>query len=102
MGWQRAASIHDVSADSGLQVQVGDVTIALFRLGDKVYALEGICPHAEAFLAEGFIDADKIECPLHQSQFEISSGKCLNPPADRDLMTYATRIEGDDILVDVG
>jgi NAD(P)H-dependent nitrite reductase small subunit len=102
MGWQRVASANDLKADQGLQVQVGDKTLALFRVGDKVYALEGICPHAEAYLAEGFIDGDKIECPLHQAQFEIPSGKCLGPPADRDLATFPAKVEGSDVLVDVG
>jgi 3-phenylpropionate/trans-cinnamate dioxygenase ferredoxin subunit len=102
MGWQRVASADDVKADQGLQVQIGDKRLALFRIGDTVYALEGICPHAEAFLAEGFIDGDTIECPLHAAQFEITSGKCLAPPADRDLATFPTKIEGNDVLVDVG
>ena len=102
MGWQRAASVQEVKSESGLQVEIGDKTIALFRLDGKVYALEGICPHAEAYLAEGFIEEGKVECPLHQALFEIPSGKCLGPPADRDLVTFPTKIEGDDVFVDIG
>ena len=102
MAWQHAASIADVKEDQGFQVKIGEKELALFRVGDKVYALEGICPHAEALLAEGFIDGDKIECPLHQAQFHIPSGKCLGPPADRDLESFPAKIEGNEILVDVG
>jgi 3-phenylpropionate/trans-cinnamate dioxygenase ferredoxin subunit len=102
MAWQRAASVAEIKEDQGLHVNIGGKEIALFRIGDTVYALEGICPHAEAFLSEGFIDGDTIECPLHQAQFHIPSGKCLAPPADRDLATFPAKIEGNDILVDVG
>jgi NAD(P)H-dependent nitrite reductase small subunit len=102
MAWQRAALIGEVKADKGLQVTIGGKTIALFRLGDAIYALEGICPHADAFLSEGFIENDKVECPLHQSQFHIPSGKCLGPPADRDINIFPAKIEGGNVLVDVG
>jgi 3-phenylpropionate/trans-cinnamate dioxygenase ferredoxin subunit len=84
-----------------LTTKVGDTAVALFRVGDQVYAVEAICPHAEAELAEGFIDQDKVECPLHQAQFHIPTGKCLGPPADRDLVTFPAKIEGNDILVDI-
>jgi 3-phenylpropionate/trans-cinnamate dioxygenase ferredoxin subunit len=102
MAWQRAASVADVKADQGLPVKVGDKTLAIYRVGDNVYALEDVCPHADALLSNGFIDGDKVECPLHQAQFHIPSGKCLGPPADRDLVSFPARIEGNDILVDVG
>ena len=101
MAWQRAASVADVKPDQGLQVKIGDKALAIFRVGENVYAVEGICPHAEAYLWEGFIDADKIECPLHQAQFHIPTGKCLGPPADRDLVTFPVKIAGSEVLVDV-
>ena len=102
MAWQHAASLSDVTPDKGFPVKLGDKEIALFRIGDKVYALEGICPHADAFLSDGFIEGDKVECPLHQAQFHIPSGKCLAPPADRDLAAFPVKIEGNDVLVDIG
>ena len=101
MAWRRVASVADVAADKGLQVKIGTLDVAIFRLGETLYALEAICPHAEANLAEGFIEEDRVECPLHQAQFHIPSGKCLGPPADRDLATYPVKIEGNDVLVDV-
>ena len=101
MAWQRVASLADVPADSGLQVKIGATELAIFRLGEAVYAIEAICPHAEANLADGFIEGDRIECPLHQALFHIPTGKCLGPPADRDLATYPVKIDGNDVLVDV-
>ena len=101
MTWQRVASLADVNADAGLEVKIGDKTVAIFRLGENLYALEGICPHAEASLAEGFIDGDKIECPLHQALFEIATGKCLGGPSDRDVATFPVKVEGNDVLIDI-
>ncbi len=101
MAWQRAASVAEVTADQGLQVKVGDADVVIFRLGERIHALEAICPHAEAYLADGFIDGENIECPLHQALFHIPTGKCLGPPADRDLISYPVKIEGNDVLLDI-
>src|SRR5690349_2240427 len=101
MAWQRVADVADVATDKGLQVKIGATEVAIFRVGTSLYALEAICPHAEANLADGFIEEDRIECPLHQAQFHIPTGKCLGPPADRDLATYPVRVEGSDVLIDI-
>ncbi len=101
MAWQRVASLAEIAADKGLQVKVGKAEVAIVRVGETLYALEAICPHAEAYLAEGFIDEDRLECPLHQAQFHIPTGKCLGPPADRDLVTYPVKVEGNDVLIDI-
>ena len=101
MTWQRVASVVEVPSDKGLQVKVGDADVALFRIGETIYAIEAICPHAEASLADGFIEEDRIECPLHQALFHIPTGRCLGPPADRDLATYPVKVEGNDVLVDI-
>jgi len=40
-------------------------------------------------LSDGFVEDGKVECPLHQGQFDIRSGKALRAPATEDLRTYA-------------
>lgn len=80
-------------------MRVGELEIALVNVGGTVYAFEDVCPHAYALLSEGFVEDDEIECPLHGARFEISTGKCLAAPADRDLQTFAVRIDGDDVYV---
>lgn len=76
--------------------------IALYRLNDQIYAIDDVCTHEFALLSQGFVEAGAIECPLHQARFDIATGRCLAPPADRDLRTYEVRIESDQIYVRVG
>jgi len=52
-------------------------------------------------LSDGFVEDGKIECPLHQGQFDIRSGKALCAPATEDLRTYAVKLDGDEILIDM-
>lgn len=99
--WRRVATLSDIEEGAAKAVRVGEQDIALCRVGDTIYAFENICPHAYAMLSDGFIEDNEIECPLHAARFEISTGRCLGPPADRDLATYPVRIEGDDVFVEV-
>ena len=101
MAWQRVASVAEVADDKGLQVKIGTTEVAIFRVGEALYALEAICPHAEAWLADGFIDDDRIECPLHQALFHIPTGEVRSAPATRPLRVYPVRRVDADILVRV-
>jgi anthranilate 1,2-dioxygenase large subunit len=101
MAWQRVASISEIDADGVLGVDVDGSSVALYRLGNEVFATAGICTHALAMLSDGFVEDGKIECPLHQGQFDIRSGKALCAPVTEDLRTYAVKLEGDDVCIDM-
>ena len=101
MAWQRVASINEIDADGVLGVDVDGAPVALYRLGNEVFATAGICTHALAILSDGFVEDGKIECPLHQGQFDIRSGKALCTPVTEDLPTYAVKLEADDVWIDM-
>jgi apoptosis-inducing factor 3 len=101
MAWQRVASRSEIAVDSVLGLDVDGSPVALYRLANEVFATAGICSHALAVLSDGFVEDGKVECPLHQGQFDIRSGKALRAPATEDLRTYAVKLEGDDVLIDM-
>ena len=101
MAWQRIASLSEIAVDAILGVDVDGSPVALYRLANEVFATAGICTHAMALLSDGFVEDGNIECPLHQSQFDIRSGKALCAPATEDLRTYAVKLDGDEILIDM-
>src|SRR5947209_15598753 len=101
MAWQRGASFREIDVDGVLGVDVNGSPVALYRLSNEVFATSGICTHALALLSDGFVEDGKIECPLHQGQFDIRSGKALCAPATEDLRTYAVKFDGDEVLIDM-
>ena len=101
MGWQRAISLDAMNDGAVVGVEIGGVPIALYRLGDGVYATHGICTHALAFLAHGHVADGTIECPLHQGRFDIRSGKALCAPVVEDLKTFAVKVENHVVFVDL-
>ena len=97
--WHKVANAADVPAGGVLQVSVGGELIAVYRLDDTFYAISDVCTHQEAFLSEGFIEGDTVECPLHQALFHIPTGKVLREPALLDLKTYPVRQEDGSIYI---
>lgn len=69
-----------------------------FNLRGTYFATAGICTHAHARLAEGYLQDDIIECPLHQGLFHVPTGKAVGAPVSRDIETFPVRVEGGAIL----
>jgi phenylpropionate dioxygenase-like ring-hydroxylating dioxygenase large terminal subunit len=101
MAWQKVASFPSMAEDGVTGVNVDGVPIALYWLGDEIFATHGICTHALAFLSDGWVEDGKIECPLHQGQFDIRTGKALCSPVTEDLRVYPVKRDGDDILINL-
>lgn len=100
--WVEVASLADVPEGNMLGVTVGDKEIALFNLGGTVCATSNLCTHAYAFLTDGWLDGETVECPLHAGVFEVRTGKGMGPPVPEDLKTFPVRLVGDAIEVNVG
>ena len=79
--------------DLGIRVSVGDKTIAMFRIGDDVYAVGDECSHAEASLAEGEVFGTEVECPRHGSEFDLKTGEPHSLPATQPVPTYEVAID---------
>ena len=100
-GWIRVASLDEVPEGGTLQVEAAGESICLYNLSGRIHATQDSCTHEEASLAEGYVEGDCIECPLHQALFHIPTGKVRAPPATEDLRVYPVHVEGRDISVQV-
>jgi nitrite reductase (NADH) small subunit len=71
----RVASVRDVPSGTGRAYTVGRYEVALFNVGDALYALENSCPHQGGPLADGWLEDDLITCPWHGWCFNVRTGK---------------------------
>ncbi len=79
--------------ERGIRVTVGERKVAMFRIGDDVYAIGDVCSHAEASLAEGEVFGTEVECPRHGSEFDMTTGEPGSLPATQPVPTYNVTIE---------
>jgi anthranilate 1,2-dioxygenase large subunit len=101
MAWQRVARLDALGDGNVIGVEIDGTPIALYRIGDEIFATDGMCTHATGLLADGWVEDGQIECPLHQARFDIRTGKALCAPATEDLRTYPVKVEGGDVLIDL-
>ena len=97
----RVASARDVPEGKGIVVDVEGHRLAIFRDGGAFFALDETCPHRGGPLHEGVIREGVVACPWHLWQFDLRNGASPVNPLSR-VQTYQTRVDGDDLLVDLG
>jgi naphthalene 1,2-dioxygenase system ferredoxin subunit len=102
LNWVRVAALAELPADDAFGVVVQGRELAIYRVAGEVFATDNRCTHGEALLSEGFLMDYCIECPLHQGQFDVRTGEALCAPVTVAIRTYPARIEGEDVLVDLG
>ena len=97
--WHLVASTDDIEEEDVLGVNVEGTAVAVYNVKGEFYATENVCTHAFAFLSEGIVIDDIIECPVHQGRFHIPTGKPKGAPVSVALDTYATKVENGKIYV---
>jgi nitrite reductase/ring-hydroxylating ferredoxin subunit len=97
--WTKVAAVTDVPEDGTLLVDVGAEPVCLYNLAGKIYATHDTCTHGQASLADGFVDGETIECPLHQGSFHIPTGKVMGVPCRVDIKVYPVKVEGGEVFV---
>ena len=67
-------------------------TYAIYRTEEgRLYATDGLCTHARAHLAEGFVKGKLIECPKHNGRFDFTDGSPQRKPVCVALRTFPAR-----------
>ncbi|MBA3330299.1 MAG: Rieske 2Fe-2S domain-containing protein [Actinobacteria bacterium] len=76
-------------------VHAGQVSVGVYNIGGKLYALEDRCSHDDGPLAEGDWEPDEgvVVCPRHGARFDIRSGRALTLPAFQPVDTFPVRVE---------
>lgn len=80
--------LTELPRDRGVRVVIGEHRIAMFRIGDEVYAIGDRCSHAEASLSEGELWDTTVECPRHGSEFDLKTGAPESLPATTPVPVY--------------
>jgi naphthalene 1,2-dioxygenase ferredoxin component len=97
--WHFAMNAVDCEPGDAITVQIGRRHIAIFCVSGEFFATDNRCTHAGAPLADGYLDGEVIECPLHQGLFNVRTGKALCSPALAPVATYPVRVVDGKILV---
>ena len=84
-----------------MRIEKDGKSICVAKIGDEVFAIDDTCTHSDASLSEGDISDFKIECWLHGAEFDLRTGQALTLPATQALETYAVKIDGNSVTVEI-
>lgn len=99
--WVPVALVGACLPEQGLEVVIEDRIVALYNVGGKFHALDGVCPHQGGPLGKGRLEGCVVTCPWHGWQFDVTTGQHQINAHFRQPK-YALRVEGDTILIDLG
>ncbi len=91
----------DLSEGDMRAFDVEDTKIAVANVGGTFYAFDDTCTHMECSLVEGDLEETTVTCPCHGSEFDVTSGEVLAPPAREPVASYETRVEGKNLEIKV-
>ncbi len=93
--------LGDLPDGRGVRVEAAGHRVAVFRIGESVYAIGDRCTHAEASLAEGELFDTEVECPRHGSAFDLTDGAPNALPATKPVPVYTVTVENDEVHLEL-
>lgn len=100
--WVDALSVDELPGDDVIGLAVAGRDLALYTVGEAVFATDNTCTHGQARLCDGFLEGHEIECPLHQGRFDVRDGRPTCEPVSTALRCYPVKVEGRRVFVQIG
>jgi 3-phenylpropionate/trans-cinnamate dioxygenase ferredoxin subunit len=89
----------DLSDGEMRAFEAGGRRVAVAKVSGSLHAFDDTCTHRQCSLADGDLEEATVTCPCHGSQFDVTTGEVLNPPATEPVPVFPLRVEDDAIQV---
>jgi nitrite reductase (NADH) small subunit len=102
--WICVCAIADIVPSTGVCALVGGEQVAVFRIGEELYAIDNLDPcSGAAVLSRGLVgslgERVVVASPIHKQHFDLRTGECLEQPRQA-VRTWAVRRQGDEVQVE--
>ncbi|MGJ0121466.1 bifunctional 3-phenylpropionate/cinnamic acid dioxygenase ferredoxin subunit [Williamsia sp. MIQD14] len=86
-------AIADLAIDVPMRIEPTDhPPIAVIRTSEGVFAIDDTCTHQDTSLSDGWVENCTVECPLHETCFDLRTGLPSGPPATRAVATHPVTV----------
>ncbi|MCZ7570424.1 MAG: Rieske 2Fe-2S domain-containing protein [Ardenticatenaceae bacterium] len=99
--WKAVLDETELREQQPKRVEVEGHPVLLYRYGGTVYAIGAVCSHAGGPLEEGTFEELSVQCPWHDSVFDLRNGSIEHGPATYAEPNYAARIQNGRVEVRV-
>ena len=98
--WICVAAAGDLQPGACGEYVAGGRIVALYNVGGKYYALDGICPHQGGPLGKGTLCGAIVTCPWHGFQFDVTTGQ---HQTSKSLVhpTFPVKVENGEVFAQI-
>ena len=110
-----AGNRSDIPVGEMRAVNLEGTVVLLANIDGKMHAINNKCPHMGGDLSKGMLSGTVVTCPVHGSQFDVTTGKNIRwmkgsgmlyslgriLKAPTDAVKYNVKIDGQKVLVEV-
>jgi 3-phenylpropionate/trans-cinnamate dioxygenase ferredoxin subunit len=89
----------DVPEGEMRSFQVGGEDVAVANVGGAWYAFGDTCTHRQCSLSDGDLEGTTVTCPCHGSQFDVTNGDVVNPPATEPVDSYPVEVSDGELKI---
>lgn len=99
-GFIKVCKLYELKENAGNRFIVDDVDVAIFKIGNELFAINNICSHQHAaILHDGFIEEEFVTCPAHGWQFSLRTGKM--PEGRKGVNVFEVMVDKGEVYVKV-
>lgn len=93
-------ALADVPHDRGKHWRGHGLDLAVFRVGEEVFAIADSCPHQGASLSNGKLQGHMVACPAHGLKFDVRTG-CSQVSPDLRNRHFPVRVVDGDVVLEL-
>jgi toluene monooxygenase system ferredoxin subunit len=94
----RVCKTDEIPANGMKGYELAGKRVLIAQAGDRFYAYQGLCPHQDVCLDEGFYDGAVLTCHQHLWQWDITTGEAMGL-AESPLERYDVAVTDGEIFV---
>lgn len=100
--WVRVCGVAEAPSEGQvIEADAAGTEVCLARVRGELSALDNVCPHRQGPLGQGWVEGNAVVCPWHSWVFNAKTGEA-EYPENAKVAVFPVRIEGDDVLVELG
>jgi uncharacterized membrane protein/nitrite reductase/ring-hydroxylating ferredoxin subunit len=96
---QPVCKTSDLTEGQLMLADIQGARVAVGRCAEGIVAFKDQCTHKGGPLSDGALIGCTVQCPWHGSQLDVHSGRVVNGPAQKPILTYDVVTRGEDVFV---
>lgn len=97
--WTPALDVQELSERQPHRVVLNGHPVLFYRDGVEIYAIGAVCGHDGGPLDEGRFFDRCVECPWHQSVYNLRDGSVVHGPTTYALPAFETRVSNGQVEI---